>query len=212
MLSISPSLLGSYEYWRSIEDADKSKAKLEELVASIRGERTPSSEAMLLGRAFHEAVGLNVIGTDKIDVEADGKVFSFDCESLAGFRELLPKESLFEVPGRLELPEIDVVMSLRVDAISGLTVDEIKVSTWAPKPDYHEHSAQWRCYLLAFEAEHARYLVAQLGSRKGRHYVKDHAVFSHYAYDGMREDVASRVAKCKQFIIKQGLAAFREVR
>ena len=103
-------------------------------------------------------------------------------------------------------------MSLRVDVIEGLTVHEIKTSTKAPKPDYHERSAQWRCYLLAFGAEHARYLVAKLGSKKRRVYVKDQAVFSHYAYGGMREDVVSRVAECKQFIIRHGLAEFREVR
>lgn len=217
MISISPSLLGSYEYWLSIEDEAKSEAKRQELLAQVRGVPQPTTDAMLLGSAFHHAVGLDIIGTDVVrvaseDMPADTPPLVFDCKSLAVFRAMLPREALFEMPGRLELPEIDVVMSLRVDAIAGLTVYEFKTGTRAPKPDWHEASAQWRCYLLAFEAQRAEYLVAQLKHRTDRWYVEDVAPFSHFAYPGMREDVVSRVLACKEFIIKSGLAEYREIK
>ncbi len=215
ILSISPSLLGSYEYVMQDDRSgpERQEKSMQELLASIRGERTPPNEAMLLGRAWHEALGLEVIGrnTVTIDDDEDGR-YDFQAESLRAVRENVPADALFECWGELVLEEIDVVMRLRADALSGLTVHEFKTKgRGSINPDTYNDSAQWRCYLLAFDAEIATYHVTKLKHTKkvGAWFVTDYEVFTMYGYPGMRADVVARVRALRDFIFQQGLGEYR---
>lgn len=215
-LSISPSIVSAYEYWRRVEDPDREARALDELVSSIRGELFEMSDSMRLGRLWHEVVESPPPATRKGDERvysvADDAGYSaaFSADDVDTFRSWHPDGTLREVSGRLELPEIDVVMHLRADGLSGVEVVEIKTTSRVDQ-DRYERSIQWRCYVLAFRAEYVTYDVCRL-SRDRSTFVwrlAEHFDFQHYRYPGLRDDVLARVRAVADFIRQQGLERHR---
>lgn len=202
-LSISPTIVDSYEYYVGTEfgDAERERAVYEELLAHIRGEPFEPSEAMLLGRAWHKAIETG-------DHQVDG--FTFAAESLAGVRSVLPGGLIVEAAGELLLPEINVAMRLRADGIVGNEVHEIKTTSWID-PERYMQTIQWRCYLLAFDAVSATYHACKLlRDQAGIYGLAEYQPFRQYRYPAMRKDVVSRVAVVADFIQSQGLAGYRQ--
>lgn len=214
MLHLSPSLIDSYRYWRSIEDPERASASMAELVASIRKEESPPTEAMVRGTAWHRALEESGSGTgDVIEVAEQGHRFRFNAAEVAMIRKQLPRATALELRGRLELPEVGVVLHLRTDGVVGNVIHEHKTTT-RPDLDRYTHSSQWRAYLLAFECRVVVYHVVQL--RHDRRAViwqlKDYLPFRQYSYPRMRRDLASEAADLAAFIRSQGLTEFREER
>lgn len=217
MLRLSPSLIDSYRYWRSIEDEDRSAASLAELLASIRREDSPPAEAMVRGAAWHRA--LEESGREKsalwrgdvIEIEERGHRFRFNAVEVAMIRSQLPKVTSLELRGRLELPEVGVVLYLRTDGVVGNTIHEHKTTT-RPDLDRYTHSCQWRAYLLAFDCRVVVYHVVQLrhDRRADIWQLKDYLPFRQYSYPRMRDDLCSQAAELAAFIRSQGLTEFRE--
>lgn len=216
-LSVSPSIVASYEYWRSMEPGDSwpteddIQAKLDELVAQIKGEPFEPPEAMLLGRAWHEALE-RVGGAEMSDrtFEVDG--YTFDIDSLRVVTDKQPLDLIRELRGELHLPEIGVVMKLRVDGIRGTEIHEIKTTSRIDAERYM-HSLQWRCYLLAFHAMVVVYHLCRLkrDRRTGIYSLGEYVPFRQFAYQGMRDDVIRRVGACAEFIREQGLTEYRTI-
>ena len=187
------------------EDDETSDRARAELIASIRRQKGPPNAKMALGRAMHSAVE-----TGKLShtiASTDGLLrFGFEREDVQRIREAIGDDTIAEVWGDLELPEVDVRLRLRADALGGVTVHEVKTRQRAPDIDKYLASCQWRCYLLAFECEEVRYHVAQL-SAKFR--LIDLTSFSQYRYAAIRDDVVERVGSLAEFIRSEGLGAER---
>lgn len=212
MLRLSPSLIDSYRYWRSIEDEDRAAASLAELLASIRREESPPTEAMVRGTAWHRALEeSDDHHGDVVEVEERGHRFRFNAAEVAMIRAQLPKVTSLELRGRLELPEVGVVLYLRTDGVVGNTIHEHKTAT-RPDLDRYTHSAQWRAYLLAFDCRVVVYHVVQLvHSRKADIWqLKDYLPFRQYHYPRMRQDLCGQAAELAAFVRSQGLTEFRE--
>lgn len=224
MLSISPSILASFEYWHELqpfgeeaaEDFERrAEEKLAELVSQIKGEPFEPSESMLLGRAWHEALE-RVGGADlnARDFEVDG--YTFDTDSLRVITDKQPRELIRELSGELNLPEVDVVMKLRVDGIDGNTIHEVKTTTSSisqQKVEGYMNALQWRCYMLAFGAFTVVYHLCKLkrDRKTGMYSLAEYVPLRQYKHPNMRENVIRRVRECAEFIREQGLAQYREI-
>lgn len=210
-LSVSPSIVASYEYWRSVDDEERAREKLDELIAQIKGEPFEPTDAILLGRAWHEALE-RVGGAQMSDrtFEVDG--YTFDTDSLRVVTDKQPAELIRELRGELHLPEIDVVMKLRVDGIRGTEVHEIKTTSRIDLERYMG-SLQWQCYLLAFHAMVVVYHLCKLKKdrKTGIYSLAEYVPFRQFAYQGMRDDATRRVGACAEFIREQGLAEYRTI-
>lgn len=216
-LSVSPSIVASYEYWRSMEPGDSwpneddIQEKLDELVAQIKGEPFETTDAILLGRAWHEALD-RIGGAQMSDrtFEVDG--YTFDTDSLRVVTDKQPADLIRELRGELHLPEIGVVMKLRVDGIRGTEIHEIKTTSRIDL-DKYMHSLQWRCYLLAFKAMVVVYHLCKLREdrKTGIYSLGEYVPFRQFTYPGMRDDVTRRVGECAEFIREQGLAEYRTI-
>ena len=214
MMRLSPSLIDSYEYWKSDERSgeEKQEARFQELLSSIKGERWEPNEPVLRGSAFHDLLEREIVGmADRLEsTDQKGGVWVFDGEGVRHVRAQIPPGTLFEVWGDLLLPEIDVRLRLRADGLSGNEVHEFK-TTSRIDVDRYLKGVQWRCYLLAFKAEVVAYHICKLGfDKKAKVWrVKEYLPLRQYAYDGMRADVSKRAAALKSFIESQGLAEYR---
>ena len=213
-IRLSPSLIDSFEYWQNDERSgeEKQQARFGELIASIKGEHWEPSEPILRGSAFHDLLERQIVGmSDRLDSKDEhGRIWIFDGDGIRHVRAQIPPGTLFEVWGELLLPEIDVRMRLRADGLSGNEVHEFK-STAKINVDRYMNSVQWRCYLLAFEAELVAYHICKLGLDKkaGVWRLKEYLPLRQYAYDSMRANVLERAAALKSFIESQGLAKYR---
>lgn len=216
MISVSPSLVGSYEYWQSLEaGTDRSDEKRAELIEQVKGIHREKSLPLRLGSAWHKAIdGPPPCDVDLIhDVDNDIKL---DWPSVRGAIDNQPPDIIREVAGNLDLPEIDATMRLRADGLRGNEVHEIK-STGKPinaaKVDNFAASLQWRAYLLAFDCDVCWYHVYHLKRvrKTGVFFVADYVPLSMYRYPGMRNDVARRVSIVAEWIRSEGLADYRPV-
>lgn len=212
-LSVSPSIVASYEYWKQADylDDEGSRAKLDELISQIKGEPFEPTEAILLGRAWHEALE-RVGGAQRSDrtFEVDG--YTFDTDSLRVVTDKQPEDLIRELPGTLDLPEIGVVMKLRVDGIRGTEIHEIK-TTSKLDTDRYMNALQWRCYLLAFGCMVVVYHLCRLkrDRKTGIYSLGEYLPVRQYAHPGMRDEVLRRVGECADFIREQGLAEYRTI-
>lgn len=208
VLRLSPSLVDSFEYWQSLEDEERAAASLEELLASIRGERREPTPALRLGRDWHDAID----PSRSLVLDGDAYVVGehyFAAEDVDTYRAALPAGLISEAWGDLDLPEVGVRLRLRADGLHGNAVIEHKHTSGQIKVDRYVGSVQWRCYLLAFRADVVRYTVVRLQRDGDLWRVGDALDFSQRAYPGMRADVARRVGALADFIRRQGLAEYR---
>lgn len=209
MLRLSPSLIDSYRYWR-----ENDHANLDDLIASIKGERKPPTEAMARGTAWHwlmEGRGGEVEVDGMITVRVQGFDIRFLGDDVRGVRSQLRATSHVELRGTLELPEIGVRMNLRTDGVAGNTIDEHK-TTGQIDVDRYIRSAQWRAYLLAFGCRRVVYHLVRVYYRKreGVWKVNEYLPIEQYAYPSMREDLVADAADLAEFIRGRGLAHYRE--
>lgn len=210
-LRISPSILSSFEYWKGNEFSEETeKAKYDELVSQIKGEPFEESEALLVGKAWHAALEA-AVPANADTVTAEG--YSFFADGVLEVQGEQPAGLIREIAGELALPEIDVVMGLRADGIAGNIVHEVK-TTSRIDPEKYVQTAQWRAYLLAFDAAVVTYHVCRLlqDRKTGIYRLKEYVPFQQYRYKAMRSDLVERVVEVRDFIIDAGLAEFRAVK
>lgn len=226
MLRLSPSLIDSIEFYRSVEwSEEQDAAKLAEIKASIRRDPSPSSEAMLRGRALHKIVenqgrenprrGLRIDGPDwDVGMYATGADLQRYLAKVrvrrAGMAELLneiPAGAVHEVKevwdtGRFRF-------AVKPDAIHGNTVHEFK-TTGKPinDPENYVSTIQWRVYLAALGLQRCRYHVVQLLQKKGVYVVAQYQEFDCLAYPAMRDEINQRAAEAAEFIETLGLTQY----
>lgn len=214
MLSLSPSIVSSFEYWLSIDDdkPDLQTEKLTELIAQIKGEPFEPSDELLLGRAFHEALETTALNGKPIVVDAGLNTYAFAPEAVDEIQRAQPAGTIRELPSVLCLEEIGVVMRLRIDGIAGTEIREVKTVSRID-PARYVYAIQWQCYLLAFGARSVVYDLCRLRPNRETNVYElaEHVAMRQFAYPGMRKRVVSRVDACKRFVIEQGLEEFRHV-
>jgi hypothetical protein len=212
MLSLSPSLVDQYHYWRYNDhySPEHEASALEDLYAQIKKEKREPNEHMLRGRGW--GVAIEGAGQERDGVITDpDSCTSFEAEGVIEVQRAIGPGVVFEAWGTLELPEIGVRMRLRADGLAVPTVHEVKAPTKVSTEKYAD-SCQWRAYLEAFGCDEVEYHICRLGTRRGKgvYYLAEYRPFSLYRYPDMRGDLISQVAECKAFIEAQGLTQYRQ--
>jgi hypothetical protein len=211
VLSLSPSLVDQYRYWRYNDhySPEHEANSLADLLSQIKKEKREPNEHMLRGRGWGACVesGVQVGG---ICSDPDSGT-CFEAEGVIEVRRAIGLSVVFEAWGTLELPEIGVRMRLRADGLAVPTVHEVKAPTKVSTEKYAD-SCQWRAYLEAFGCDEVKYHICRLGTRRGKgvYYLAEYRPFSLYRYPDMRGDLISQVAECKAFIEAQGLTQYRQ--
>lgn len=146
MIHISATNLEAFRRWKASPDAE-----LEQIVDYLL-KRTPPTEAMAAGSAFHKVLETAMLGELNI-VEMDSFTFDFtqmDSEiALPETREC--KLTRHDVVGSEQVTFVGVV-----DAIDTTAIYDHKL-TCSLDPENYTDSLQWRCYLDWFGAKKFTY-------------------------------------------------------
>ena len=160
-LRISPSLIQSYNHYRTQDWMDDEK-----LQSSIRRE-FKGNAATDLGTAFHEMLEYHVVNPNKkilpVGFHDNGNVlFTEDTEEyVRAYRDLDP---LVEVSNTkyVQLGKYEVQINMRCDSMKGLRLFELKTTSTTISYDKYYDSNQWMIYLWAYEAVSITYMVYRL--------------------------------------------------
>lgn len=168
---------------------------LEDLVATIRGERPPTV-AMEAGTAFHRALELSPTGMEAESLGANNYTFN-----IVGDIELeLPPVREVRASKTWVVDGLPIAISGQVDAIDGKSVHDHK-TTGRFDPDRYVAGCQWKMYLDIFGADHFRWNVFEIA-------VTDDPLtwdvfafhrLEQYRYPGMEKDCAGLVASLARF-------------
>lgn len=219
MLRLSPSIIDGYRYWRYTDFSDPFKEKLakDDLVSQIRGDVRMPSEAMMLGRTFHEALELGMPDPEASVVLVTAKTavgegrYRFDAATIRAVLEAQHPGMIRE--GRGELQCKDAWLSCRVDGVIGNEICEFKSTLKPLDTDKYLDAMQWRIYLDAFQATSVVYHLCRLEANDDGVYVlREYMDYRQYRYPGMRDDVEEAVTECADWIRAEWLAKHREKR
>lgn len=181
MIRISATNLEAFRRWKANPDAE-----LDEIVNYLL-KRTPPTEAMLAGSAFHKVLETATLGELNI-VQVDGFTFDFT-----------------QMESEIALPETRERKLTRSDTVNGEpvtfvgVVDAIDTSaiydhklTGSLDPDNYTDSLQWRCYLDWFGATKFTYNLFskyQPAAQPGTYIIKQFMPVSFYTYPDLHRDV-----------------------
>ncbi|MBK4119374.1 hypothetical protein JHE03_24135 [Pluralibacter gergoviae] len=203
MIRISATNLEAFRRWKANPDTG-----LEEIVNYLM-KRTPPTEAMAAGSAFHRVLETATQGELSV-VTQDG--FTFD------FTQMDSEISLPETRER-KLTRQDVINGEPVtfvgvvDAMDFTAIYDHKL-TGSLDPENYTDSLQWKCYLDWFGANKFTYnLFAkyQPAARPGVYVIKQFMPVSFYAYPDMHRDVMQAAGEFVDFV-KANVPEFISVR
>lgn len=192
MIRISATNLEAFRRWKANPDAG-----LDEIVNYLL-KRTPPTEAMAAGSAFHRVMENATQGELSV-LTQDG--FTFD------FTQMDSEIALPETRER-KLTRQDIVGGERVtfvgvvDAMDATTIYDHKL-TGSLDPENYTDSLQWRCYLDWFGIKKFTYnLFAkyQPSARPGTYIIKQFLPVSFYAYPDMHRDVMQVAGEFVDFV------------
>lgn len=190
MLRLSVSTVDAYRFWREHEDAP-----VEELIAKLRGLKTPESRPMALGKAFHKALELSTIGVFDV-LESDGFVFEFPCDvclSLPELREVKAEKVYFVAGHYVEVVGV-------VDTLDGRSVEDHKTTAKFDAERFSD-SYQWRLYLDMFDADVFRWNVFEIKDEGGALIeIRSFHPLTQYRYPGMGADVNAMLCEVLAFV------------
>ena len=181
MIRISATQLESYRRWM-INDESTIGDMINYLLR-----RTPPTEAMLAGSAFHKVLENAKYNDELTLVEQDG--FKFDLSAL-DCEISLPESKEFKLEKQTIINGEQVTFVGVVDAIQ---VNEIFDHKLTSKPDVENYidSMQWRCYLDWFDCDKFTYNLFQSYKPDNQdiYQIKSFLPVSFYRYDRMGRDI-----------------------
>lgn len=160
--------------------------------------KTPPSDAMLAGRAFHRALERIQRGGAVDEVSMDGFTFRFQADidlDLPVIRETRIRSDIQTGHGPVTLSGI-------IDAQFWDTIYDHKLAAWMDLDNYHR-SYQWRCYLVMSGANRFVYNIFIGEVPKDEPRVREIVGFeplTFYRYPGIDEDVARQAGQFAQFL------------
>lgn len=169
-MKIDVTLLESYRYWRNEQfyTQESERKATDELIARIRGERTPLSIPALRGIAFAKVIEEPEKYFDPRSNTYYEDGFRFDAISVANFQLLIPENAMREI----WLPRVyidDHYLVGRADIATGNTLGDAKLITKSlndKKYDSYEKSIQWKAYLMMADMDEFKFYVAHGKERR----------------------------------------------
>lgn len=192
MIRISATQLESYRRWM-INDESTIGDMINYLLR-----RTPPTEAMLAGSAFHKVLENAKYNDELTLVEQDG--FKFDLSAL-DCEISLPESKEFKLEKQTIINGEQVTFVGVVDAIQ---VNEIFDHKLTSRPDAENYidSMQWRCYLDWFDCDKFTYNLFQSCKPDNQdiYQIKSFLPISFYRYDSMRRDIRDIASSFIEFV------------
>lgn len=181
MIRISATQLESYRRWL-LNDESTITDMVDYLLR-----RTPPTEAMLAGSAFHKVLENAKYNDELILVEQDG--FKFDLSAL-DCEISLPEAKEFKLEKQAIINGEQVTFVGVVDAIQVNEIFDHKLTSRADAENYID-SMQWRCYLDWFDCDKFTYNLFQSykPANQDLYQIKSFLPISFYRYDSMRQDI-----------------------
>ena len=181
-------LLDAFRYYRDSEfHTDETEERsLAELIMRIRGERTPQTDAMLRGIAWHDVCERP---TERYMQSTDTYVsggYEFEAASAGVILMDLPADRVCEVKMVEDIGPITV--SGIADYLDGVVGGDMKL-TKKVEPDKFHDSIQWKAYCRIADLEMFRYHVAQPRERNDIVTLHDYKVFTFYRSEKTDRDV-----------------------
>lgn len=192
MIRVSATQLESYRRWM-INDESTIGDMINYLLR-----RTPPTEAMLVGSAFHKVLENAKYNDELTLVEQDG--FKFDLSAL-DCEIALPETKEFKLEKQTIINGEQVTFVGVVDAIQ---VNEIFDHKLTSKPDVENYidSMQWRCYLDWFDCDKFTYNLFQSYKPDNQdiYQIKSFLPVSFYRYDRMGRDIHNISSSFIEFV------------
>lgn len=186
-----------------------------DLLASIRGEFTPTREVNL-GRALHSIL------EKPEDHESSLYPGTYACDGItfpgAVVRECLTHvdpAGMFEVKATKEyrVGGRAVTVVAKVDQLCGLTIREHKTRWDTYEPDRYATSCQWRFYLDVFEALAVTYVVFLLSEYKdGEIGLRGIETLPLYPYPALHAECEDLVRGFVEYVTARGLESYLQPR
>jgi hypothetical protein len=192
------------EAFRLFLEPDNEWMSEADLVASIRGEVTPSPR-MQLGKAF-DAV-LNEPERFKVSGGYRCEPYAFDDVVMAPCLAVFDRRGLFQVKTQQRYGEIDVVAV--ADQIVGATVIENKTTTSSFDADKYMASYQWRFLADIFLPKRVTYHVFCLHEdANGYVSLRSIETLNLYPYPALHADCCGLLTRFVDYVTAKGLDAF----
>lgn len=169
-MKIAVTLLDSFRYWKETEftDAEREHQSLQEIIARIKGQKTPKSEPMLKGIAFANVCEepQQHFHVPSGNYRSDG--FEFNGPDVQEFLLNIPHDALKEVWMPRYTRNGNYLVA-RADVMKANIIGDVKLISKAfnaKKYDSYEESIQWQAELLMADCQEFTYYVTQGKSRK----------------------------------------------
>lgn len=192
MIRISATQLESYRRWM-INDESTIGDMINYLLR-----RTPPTEAMLAGSAFHKVLENAKYNDELTLVEQDG--FKFDLSAL-DCEISLPESKEFKLEKQTIINGEQVTFVGVVDAIQ---VNEIFDHKLTSRPDAENYidSMQWRCYLDWFDCDKFTYNLFQSykPANQDIYQIKSFLPISFYRYNSIGQDIHDIASSFIEFV------------
>ena len=159
-MRVSVTLLDSFRYWKQNEfwTEEAEQKALEELIARIRGEKLPQTDAMLRGIAWHKIAEDPHKYYDPSQDVYGCEGWTFNAADAGVILMDLPAERVCEVKMEIDVGPVQLVGI--ADYIDGCNAGDLKLSKKV-EPDKYGESLQWMAYLRMMDGKGFRYHVAQ---------------------------------------------------
>lgn len=198
------------ESFRLFMDPEQEWMPEEELIATIKGEFTPT-HPILLGQAFGAVIEqpdrYRIAGGYRIKPRGGDEVFEFGDDVMGPVLALFDRRGVFEAKGTRSYLGHTVVA--KADQLLGARVIENKATLGSFDFDKYAASCQWRFLLDIFEASSVTYHVALLSEHtNGVIELRGVESFNLYPYPELRTDCDDLVRDFVSYVEARGLTPY----
>lgn len=198
-LRISATTLDKWLYYKGMYNTQTAQQFADELIAPF--DPTPK---MLFGTAVGTIIETQpqpVNGIYTVDTKAGAiQIAEEMAKPFFDYYGEVLYSLAFEIKKEVEIPIglNEITLVCKADALGGLTVYEHKTTSQLEVYDYYLASYQWRCYMLAFNAQIVRYLVAIVDDKRTK--LKDFRTPSYHPYRQLYNDVRTELGAFVEFL------------
>lgn len=197
-MRISTTTLESFRLFRESDQEWMSEA---DLLATIRGEFTPTP-AMLLGRAFDQV--LERPDRYRVDGGYQCDTYFFADEAMRPALAVFDRRGVFQAKATKRYGDCEVVA--KADQLLGGQLIENKTTTSSFSFEKYADSYQWRFMVDLFEPALVTYHVFCLSEdRDGTIGLRGIETFNLYPYPGVHADCVELVQHFREYVIAKGL-------
>lgn len=197
-MRISTTTLESFRLW---SDPEQDWMSENELLATIRGEFTPTAK-VLLGLAF----GKVLEDPDRYLVPGGYRCngYDFALSTIEPALALIDRRGVFEAKAQRSYGAVDVVA--KADHILGAHLSEFKTTTSTFNFDKYADSCQWRFMVDIFQPLRVTYHVFLLDDHEnGVAELKGIETFNLYPYAGLHQDCCTLLGQFVDYVTAKGL-------